>query len=617
MHARQAKVPPGLADTWGWLLLTLVVSVPSAHGQSLPPGRAIPLAVHEGRCQCILPTPKPDDKFFLILGSASFGAGPYQVNIQTEGTEAPVSIPVDKSPSEGVRSRPPSKMEDASRSHSITISESDYAPAQEPPRTRNFFLFVKERDFYNPESYITVPGELQGLGRHCQVYVDRDFGERSRLQPTVEDILHTFDEEVYPRACRTLGRAIDVDRDGRFTILLTPWLGKLADGKVSLGGFVRGSDFFRDLAPPFGNRCDMMYLNADLQPGSALRTILAHEYTHAVIFSEHIFGGYQPQAPRQDEEGWLNEGLAHVVEDGHGYSWSNLDYRISAFLSAPERYQLVVPDYFSAGLFRSHGHRGAAYLFLRWCCDCYGDDLLKQLVQTNLTGTSNLEAATHEQFDDLFRRWTIALSLSGTRLADERMQVMHRVDLHQPLGGRLLCGPHFEELGLCGSKPELHLPGTSAAFLLLHSPAKTASRVTITADPESHLQVTLIRLPEGTGRLSLRVEPPEASGLGNTTLRLVVTAHDQDVMLEHAAWERRIPTANRPEDTSFPAAESNPLGDREMLRNWFGDPRLKAGETRTSAAITIPPCLESGESWVFKISAADAAGHHLSTWAVK
>src|SRR5207244_75302 len=84
-----------------------------------------------------------------------------------------------------------------------------------------FFLFAKERDFYDPQSYVTVPGELKGVGRHCQVYVDRDFGNPSSLQPRVDDIIGTFDHEVYPRACRSLGRAADVDRDGRFTILLT------------------------------------------------------------------------------------------------------------------------------------------------------------------------------------------------------------------------------------------------------------------------------------------------------------------------------------------------------------------------------------------------------------
>src|SRR4029077_792208 len=164
--------------------------------------------------------------------------------------------------------------------------------------------------------------------------------------------------------------------------------------------------------------------------------------------------------------------------------------RISAFLSAPERYQLVISDYFRAGLFRSHGHRGAAYLFLRWCCDRYGNDLLKQLVQTNLTGTANLEAATHERFADLFRQWTIALALSGTNLGfesdtrDSKSEIrttdhteftdsrklgshpcnpcnpwlefsdfgrkLRGVDIRQPLAGRLLCGPRFEEMALGG-----------------------------------------------------------------------------------------------------------------------------------------------------------------------
>ncbi len=396
---------------------------------------------------------------------------------------------------------------------------------------------------------------------------------------------------------------------------MTPWLGKLADGKISLGGFVRGSGFFRDLAPPFGNRCDMMYLNTDLQPGPALRTILAHEYTHAVIFSEHVFGSYQPQEPRQDEEGWLNEGLAHMVEDLHGYSWSNLDYRISAFLSAPERYQLVVPDYFRAGLFRSHGHRGATYLFLRWCCDTYGDPVLKSLVQSNRNGIANVEAATGLPFADLFRQWTTALALSGTNVAAKKAAEIHRIDLHQPLGGRLLCGPRFEELALADCQHEVALSGTSAAFFLLHSPTKSSSRLTITAEPESSLQVTLVRLPEHSPRLSLHVEPQPDTSNAAQTVRWVVTAHDEEVTLEHAAWERLVPSANRPEDTSYRPVEGKASSTQGILNSWFGDPHLKVGQTRTSESITLPSGSAPGESWVFKISATDAAGHHISSWA--
>jgi hypothetical protein len=60
----------------------------------------------------------------------------------------------------------------------------------------------------------------------------------------------------------------------------------------------------------------------------------------------------------------------------------------------------------------------------------------------------------------------------------------------------------------------------------------------------------------------------------------------------------------------------DPTGSRATLQSWFGDPHLKAGETRTSQAISLPRCA-ADESWIFKISAIDAAGHHLSAWAIK
>src|SRR5947209_3615322 len=178
MQTRRAKARMGLAETCGWLLLAFVLAPPSACGQTLPPGQAIPLCVQDNRCQCILPTPKPDDKFFLILGSASLGAGPYRVTIQTDGIEE-TSVPAANSASktsgvlvtsakkkqqeatettENTKSSslvPPFPPIPVSRPRNEEFSESDYPPADEPPRTRNFFLFVKERDFYSADSYVT------------------------------------------------------------------------------------------------------------------------------------------------------------------------------------------------------------------------------------------------------------------------------------------------------------------------------------------------------------------------------------------------------------------------------------------------------------------------------
>lgn len=592
----------------GLLALSFLFLARTAWPQPLPEKPLVPLAVVDGQCECVLATPHAENKFLLVLGSLATAAGPFRVTIDAQASDQAIAIPVqDSSPDESwtrqvqalhtrlVRSRP---------AHSFG---EDYPPSDSPPARRVFSIFVREKDFQNPESYVSVTGHLQATGQHCQVYLDGEHPNPGELRPTIQDIVQTFDETIYPRACQSLGHALDVDRDGRFTILMTGWVGKLCNGKVSLGGFVRGSDFYRDLAAPFGNRCDMMYLNTNLQPGPHLRTLLAHEYTHALIFSEHVFGDYVPDAPRQDEESWLNEGLAHLAEDMHGFSWSNLDYRISAFLSAPERYALVVPDYYGAGLWRSHGSRGAAYLFLRWCADQIRPDLPGRLIRTNLVGLANLEAATEKRFADLFRHWSVALALSGSNLA-EPVSPFRRVDPRQPLAGRLLCGPRYLELPLAGGHVEIQLNGTSVAYLLLHSPTGDCSRVAIRAGADAALQATLIPLPEQTARLGLRAEP----GQLERSARLVLTAYDHPVRLEEAAWERLVPRGNFAQDTSYrPNAAPG-----QSIQDWFGDPALKPGESRTSGIIALPFADGPNDAVIVKVAARDQAGHRLAAWTV-
>jgi hypothetical protein len=53
------------------------------------------------------------------------------------------------------------------------------------------------------------------------------------------------------------------------------------------------------------------------------------------------------------------------------------------------------------------------------------------------------------------------------------------------------------------------------------------------------------------------------------------------------------------------------------VKSWFGNLHLKAGESKTSEPITILSTGEVDDHWVFKISATDASGHHISAWAVR
>ena len=518
----------------GWLIAAALLAAVAPAAEPAP-GRVLPLAVRDGRCECVLPTARADDKYLLVVGALGRASGPYRVHIRTEATEDAVSLPVeDAPPDDAWRRRTADLAARQAQARKDRPPFDEYPAADQPPPRRVFHLFVRGRDFHDPDGYVDVPADLRATGRRCQVYVDHAFPHPESLQPTIDDAVHTFDEAVYPEARRRLGRCLDVDRDGRFTLFFSGRLDRLA-GNAALSGFVRSADFYRDLAAPFGNRADMMYLNTDLLPGPYLRTVLAHEYTHAVVCSEHVFGDYLPGVVRQDEESWLGEALAHAAEDLHGFSRANLDYRVSAYLSDPSRYPLVEADYYAAGLWRTHGCRGATYLFLRRCVERDGPDLLARLVQSNLAGTANLEAATGKPFAELFRDWTTATALSA--------------DLHGPYGGRLLCGPRFRQVALDGGRADVDLAGTSAAYVLLHSPVGAEA---VADDRYGRRGGGIASEPDPAAgrdgaRLTLRREPGSRPGV----CRLELTAHDGEVTLEDAAWERRTPLVNRPEDTSW------------------------------------------------------------------
>ena len=147
-------------------------------------------------------------------------------------------------------------------------------------------------------------------------------------------------------------------------------------------------------------------------------------------------GGVGPE-----EEGWLDEGSPTSSRMPHGFAKSNIDYRVSAFLSRPERYRLVVDDYYAADLFRSHGNRGATYLFLRWCVDRYGPGLLDALIRSDLRGLRNLEEATGSSFADLFRKWTVALYLSGLDPSESPEGPYRSIDPPGELEDWILAGP--------------------------------------------------------------------------------------------------------------------------------------------------------------------------------
>jgi hypothetical protein len=472
-----------------------------------------------------------------------------------------------------------------------------------PPPERVFTMLVRDGDVASASNYLAVRSRLRAVGKYVAIYVDTNDGGGVG-QDLLSEIVSTFDSQILPTVARLWGPAQDVDRDGRFTVFLTRRLSHLGDGRLAADGFVRGADFDPELSAPFGNHCDMMYLNASMRPGPHLRTVLAHEYTHAVIFSRKALGRDGARVGAE-EEGWLDEALAHLAEDLFAFSRSNLDYRIAAYLAAPERYRLIVNDYYAANLFRSHGHRGGAYLFLRWCADQHGPDLISTLIRSPRRGIPSLEAATGCSFEDLFRRWTIDLAREGIDQAPSpEARDRRRRDEYLEMAG-----PRSTRM-TPGDQHEWSTSGTAPHFVSL-GPSKTGQTlVDVEGPPAANIQVTAIPLPDDLPRLELSVTTVTGPQ-GDTGVAISVRESDgAAVRLLKLSWGPLVPSA-----TKRGTGEGEPGWDGANLSSVFGKVDLAPRERVVSRAISPKGLFDDQGKAVMKLVGSDAKGRRVVAWA--
>jgi hypothetical protein len=584
------------------LLITLTLFLGA--GSARPPsptawrtGRPVVIPTAVGKASFDIPSSSSGSRTILVVSSLSRDPGPFTIRVKTTiKPGAPAPIPGER----------PSITRTPDRPISQASPERWAPPSTMPAAERVFHIMAREGDVASASNYVAIRSTLRAVGKRVAIYVDpNDLGIVS--QDLLREVAETFDEKILPTTTRLWGPAHDVDHDGRFTIFLTSWLGRLGAGRLATDGFVRGADFDTSLTAPFGNHCDMMYLNASLEPGAHLRTILAHEYTHAVIFSRKAIGRGGVRAGGE-EEGWLDEALAHLAEDLFGFSRSNLDYRVDAFLAAPERYRLVVDDYYTANLFRSHGHRGGAYLFLRWCADQYGPGLVNSLIRSPKHGIASLEAATGSSFDDLFRRWTVDLATSGFSKTDDSGGASHRDSRAEVSATE--AGPRMTWLA-AGDHHEWSSGGTAAHFLTIGSSPTGCTRVEVEAAATTNLQVTAIPVPENLPRLELTVRNATQPG-GDPAIAVAVRElTGNEVHLQKLCWGPMIPSAN-PRGS---AAANSGLGSARLAAA-LGTTKINSSGRLVSGPIAITPIRDGSGSFFLKLIGTDGAGRAVSAWAV-
>ncbi len=552
------------------------------------------IAVHQGNARFSLPTTMASSRTLVIVSALAKSGRSFPMRLSARATTQAIEPELVPEP-----------LRNTAKLQAPALPPIPDPVDRMPPRVRTFHLLVREGDVTSVSNYQALRGELRAVGERIQVYVDDH--DLPVVKPDVlRDLVATFDDQIFPKAATSLGMAYDSDGDGRFTVFMTSWLTRLGGGKHAVDGFVRSADLDMRCAAPYSNHGDMMYLSTALTAGPHLRTVLAHEYTHAIAFSTPA----RLASHGVEEEDWLDEGLAHLAEDLHDFSRSNLDYRVSAFLTNPERYRLVVEDYYADDLFRSHGNRGATYLFLRWCLDRFGPQLLPALLHSNLRGAASLEAATGLPFAELYREWSTALFLSGLEPEPRLDRSYRTLNLRAPFDDWELAGPRPVSVTPGGVPNAWEAYGTTSHYVVVEGATTGAVEIQITGVPEAEMQVTAVRLPDDLAGVELSVDwQPSGSQEVQVTSR-VSERRGSAVRLSSLSWEPVVPAVD-PHSAPYRRGGIDMLG----IASRFGTSALPAGGRLQSRPIALPSAASRTGPLIFKVVGTDDQGRRIAGWA--
>jgi hypothetical protein len=277
-------------------------------------------------------------------------------------------------------------------------------------------------------TFATVRAKAKYVGTHSVIYQDVDAPDDGFSSEAFGELGELFDAELYEVGTRAFGAESDLDGDGRVSILLTPIVNSLTEVASCEESFISGFFLALDIIPAAAgdersNQAEVFYsivpdpqgtVSCDFTVDQVRRQIpvtFIHEFQHMISFHQHVLlrGGSR-------EELWLNEGLSHLAEElaaDHFLALGDQDnFNLFAVGNLINAYDyLLDPGLIFAIPGEGTGtreERGAAWLFLRWVVDRFGDDVVRRMAETGSIGAENVTAAVGVPFDQLLSQWFLA-----------------------------------------------------------------------------------------------------------------------------------------------------------------------------------------------------------------
>lgn len=240
----------------------------------------------------------------------------------------------------------------------------------------------------------------------------------------LEALAEEFENKIYPTDREFFGSewSPGIDDDVHLYIVYAEGLG------YSLAGYFSSADEVPPQAHEYSNSHEMFFLNADNVDFGEEFTygVLAHEFQHMI----HWYGD-------RNEETWMNEGFSEVAAFLNGYDAGGFDY---VYTSDPDLQLNTWPG----GDGDTTPHYGAAFLFLTYFLDRYGEEATKALVANQQNGFSSIDLVLADlnetdptrgglpNAEDVFQDWTLASYLQDPTVGDGRFDYHNYPTAPQP-----------------------------------------------------------------------------------------------------------------------------------------------------------------------------------------
>jgi hypothetical protein len=275
-----------------------------------------------------------------------------------------------------------------------------------------------EREFFIPvygqvATTTAYPGNkisatCYGATDNVFVYVDNSIsGPSSTL---ISEVRKRFEEGILPKVRDVFGTEPEVGPDGEsgITILLTDALAP------EIAGIFNSADLFSvnpgDVQLRESNERKIFYVKYSLASDITRYGTLAHEFQHMVNFWQKRINGGQGVF----EATWLNEGLSKYSEEVCGYGILQGDENTALLIKLSQENFSTLSLTEWSGL----NSYGLSYLFVRFLAaeGRYGTtyrDITRALVKSGLSGKTNVETVTNENFSLTLARWGISLYVNN------------------------------------------------------------------------------------------------------------------------------------------------------------------------------------------------------------